>query len=64
MLYFICGCTGQRNRGQYKCKRNNLVFTDACQCGDNCDNPHNPQDSEPENSNGVKNEDEGENNNM
>lgn len=37
----VCGCTGFCSTGHCSCNRNGLSCTDACQCGDNCNNPHN-----------------------
>ncbi|KAK3731327.1 hypothetical protein QZH41_001755 [Actinostola sp. cb2023] len=37
----LCGCTGICSTGHCTCKRNGLSCTDACQCGDKCENPHN-----------------------
>lgn len=37
----MCECTGLCTTGHCSCKRNGLSCTDACQCGDKCENPHN-----------------------
>lgn len=37
----VCGCTGFCSTGHCSCNRNGLSCTDACLCGDNCNNPHN-----------------------
>lgn len=36
-----CACTGKCSTGHCTCKRNGLACTDACQCSEECDNPHN-----------------------
>ena len=36
----IYGCTGFCSTGHCTCNWNGLSRTDACQCGDDCNNPH------------------------
>ena len=37
----MCACNGNCSTGHCSCNRNLLSCTDACQCSDECQNPHN-----------------------
>ena len=37
----MCACTGDCSTGHCTCNRNSLSCTDACQCSEQCKNPHN-----------------------
>lgn len=45
----MCGYTGKCSTGHCTCQRNGISCTDACMCGDQCQNPHNVWEDPEEN---------------